>query len=120
MGPLEALKSCLNKINAEQILFCAVDMPLVDTKLIDTLLSHSKNDHIICFKDEGRIYPLPGLYPQKCLQTIYKLQKRNTHSLISLLANFPSHTISANSGLEPQLFNMNTQTDYQNLKNLTL
>lgn len=67
-GPLGAMLSCCEVLDAEAILFLAVDMPLVTTSALEMLRDARRaGDEAVLAVHDGRVEPLVALYDRTAL-----------------------------------------------------
>ena len=62
-GPLGGLLTAYKNTLANQILVMSCDMPFIQEEIILKLVGEAGKQNIVIYQDEGRIYPLPGIYP---------------------------------------------------------
>jgi len=114
-SPMVALASVLEQTEEEALFILSVDMPRVDTPVIQQLL-HSYNtdrEHpaILIAKSPRGIEPLCGIYRREVLPVVQTLLHQGEHRMRSLLQAVTTATVSFES-LEA-FVNLNTPQEYQ-------
>lgn len=71
-GPMGGLLTALRNTSADQILLVSCDMPFVQEDLILSLLDMGSRQTIVVPEVEGKIYPMPGIYPLEVLDETKK------------------------------------------------
>lgn len=71
-GPLGGLLTAYQNTRADQILLVSCDMPFIQEELVLKLVEEAGSQNIVVYQDEGRIYPLPGIYPVSLKEEVKK------------------------------------------------
>ncbi len=116
-GALGGIHAALQACRREFAFILAVDLPLVETRLLFDLIScalKSKYDAVISTDKSQNIQPLCAVYRvYKCLPTIEKLlTETESASVRDFLARLEVEKVKAD---ETSLFNVNTIEDYERL-----
>ncbi len=94
-GPVGALLGLLKSNEATHYLVIACDQPLLSSTIIVKLLAESdERPTVFMNSSEGRIAPLPGLYPASLLPLVKQLLRQSRASLRELLAKSEARTIA--------------------------
>ena len=114
-SPMVALVSVLEKLDDSAVFVLSVDIPLVDDKIINTLLKRyqeveQKPDILIAKSDRG-IEPLCAIYSQSILSTAKELLDSDIHRMRALMEKTHVETISFED--TDKFSNLNTQQEYE-------
>lgn len=124
IGPIGGIYSALNIIKEDYVFVIACDMPKIKKNLINVLIKNiDNNDRCIVFKDdEGRIYPLGGIYSKKALPIIKEMIYNRDYKLQNLVKKLDGKILSiSDCNLDDELFiNVNNPEEYKNLNELSL
>lgn len=120
-GPLCGLLSVHLKYPEEDLLLLACDMPLIDTELINHLLSkystETANDAFIYITD-GELEPMPGIYKSKGLAYVHHLYGSDQlprHSMKYMLEHIPTSFSPLPTGKKDCFRNFNTHAELNGL-----
>ena len=116
-GPLSALVTAFNAINAERIFVVAADMPLVTRSSLEQLAAHwQQDDEAIAARDAGgATQPLLAVYDRQAfLRVAEPLNQRS--GVKDVLPRLRWRAISLADPLTT--LNVNTQTEYLAVRNL--
>lgn len=120
-GPLCGILSVHIKFPEEDLLILACDMPLMETELLQGLLSlynqHASYDAFI-YANDREPEPLCGIYKAKGLASIYRLYKSNQlpkHSMKYMLEHIATHTTALPVDKKKSFRNFNTHTEANEL-----
>lgn len=122
IGPIGGIYSALKVINEKYIFVTACDMPKITKEFIEFLCSSITEDvNCIVVQDEdGRIYPLGGIYSKDILCDVEDMIKKKDYKLLNLINRVKSKIISL-SGTKFNkdiLDNINNLEQYSELKKL--
>ncbi|HIP60995.1 MAG TPA: molybdenum cofactor guanylyltransferase [Sulfurovum sp.] len=114
-SPMVALASVLEKLDNSAVFVLSVDMPLVDDKVIDTLLKkyqevEQKPDILIAKSDKG-MEPLCAIYSQSVLSMAKELLDSGIHRMHTLMEKAHVETVFFEDA--DKFSNLNTQQEYE-------
>lgn len=119
IGPIGGIYSALRTMHEDYVFVTACDMPKIKKRVIEVLLNNIEHDDkCIVFKDEeGRIYPLGGVYSKKCLPIIKEMIDNHNYKLQNLVKKLDGKVLSISEcDLDDELFiNVNNPEEYENL-----
>ena len=120
-GPLCGLLSMHLKFPGEDLLVLACDMPLMETELLQKLLSRCDQDEsydAFVYTNDGEPEPLCGIYKAKGLASIYNLYKSNQlqkHSVKYMLEHISTFAIPLPEDKKSCFRNFNTHAELNGL-----
>jgi len=120
-GPLCGVLSVHLKYPQEDMLILASDMPLMETDLINELLTQyntQKENDAFIFKNDGEPEPLCGIYKANALAHIYELYKTNNlrkHSMKYMLEHISTYSILLPENKKKCFRNFNTHAEINGL-----
>ena len=119
IGPIGGIYSALKIVKEDYVFVIACDMPKIKKKLIEILInSIEPEDKCVVFKDdEGRVYPLGGIYSKKSLPIIKEMIDNKNYKLQNLVKKLDGKVLSISEcNLDNDLFiNVNNPEEYENL-----
>ncbi|HCW53748.1 MAG TPA: molybdenum cofactor guanylyltransferase [Clostridium sp.] len=119
IGPIGGIYSALKTIKQDYVFVIACDMPKIKKNLIEVLInSIEPEDKCVVFKDdEGRVYPLGGIYSKKSLPIIKEMIDNENYKLQNLVKRLDGKVLSISEyNLDHELFiNVNNPEEYKNL-----
>lgn len=116
IGPMGGIYTCLKKIKHSKALIMAADMPLINHKIIDSLIINTdKNSEISIFKAQNRLQMLVGMYDQKILPLLDNQIAQKDYKLNHLLDNTQHQIIDAKQ-FEDKFININSPDEWHKLK----
>jgi len=120
-GPLRGLLSAHMQYTQEDFVVLACDMPLLETVLIEELLSlyhqHNENDAFI-FTNDGEPEPLCGIYKSTALTHILQLYNSGQlarHSMKFMLEHISTRTIALPAEKKSSFRNFNAHAELNGL-----
>ena len=118
IGPLGGIYSALSKSDSSHIFITSCDMPLIESEKVQLISSFNEYDIVMPVLN-GKYEMLFALYSQNCLPQIEKMIKEKRYKIIGL---FDDKTLSVKripigEDFKATLRNINTEKDYQNLRN---
>jgi len=119
-GPLCGLLSVHLKYPVEDLLILACDMPLIDTELIQQLLTKYSTETADAFiyTTNGEPEPMPGIYRSKGLAYIHQLYSNNQlprHSMKYMLEHISTSVSSLPADKKDCFRNFNTHAELNGL-----
>ncbi|OOM09163.1 molybdenum cofactor guanylyltransferase [Clostridium saccharobutylicum] len=114
IGPMGGIYSALKAIDEKYIFVTACDMPKI-TKEFAQFICNSITEDIQCVvtqDEEGRIYPLAGVYSKDIIYIIEEMIKQKDYKLLNLIKRAKSKIIS----LSDTKFNKNILDNINNLE----
>lgn len=114
IGPIGGIYSALKAIDEKYIFVTACDMPKI-TKEFVQFICNSITEDIQCVvtkDEEGRIYPLGGVYSKDITYIIEDMIKQKDYKLLNLIKRVKSKIIS----LSDTKFNKNILDNINNLE----
>ncbi len=116
-GPLGALAACL-RASSQPLLTLAVDMPLMTSEVLKTLLDHhAQTGRGAVFEHEGRFEPLCGLYPQGMLRLAEEALRSGQYRMQSLVQRGVAEglldALPLPAGREKAFFNANSPEEWE-------
>lgn len=119
IGPIGGIYSALKVVKEDYVFVIACDMPKIKKNLIEILInSIEPEDKCVVFKDdEGRVYPLGGIYSKKSLPIIKEMIDNKNYKLQNLVKKLDGKVLSISEcNLDHELFiNVNNPEEYENL-----
>lgn len=126
-GPLAGLHAALEASETDWNLICACDMPLLESSFFEgmkRLTESTQEHHVIVPRLAGRVHPLAGAYHRHVLpgleQRLIDNQLKVTQWLEEIECRYVDMDELESAGVHDvaiQLSNMNTQEDYEFLRN---
>lgn len=117
LGPLSGLSSCLAQLDDEsKVLFVPVDMPLLDSKLINELIQAADESEVTRFK--GQHFPVMLKNTAKVRSIIRQQLKDKQLALHQLFKRLHEQLIESNIKIK-HFTNVNTPDEWQALNNQT-
>lgn len=117
-GPLAGLYSGLQHSKTENNLVLSCDIPLINTEVLEELISHSDtNADIVQAQSQDRKMPLIALYKKKCKELCFSLLEQGEKRLRVLVAQSNTKTIILNKTLEVYTKNINTPIEFKDIIN---
>lgn len=116
-GPLGGIVSGLRVCKTPLAFFCACDMPLLDTAMVDALQAalRPESDGIIPIDSTGRIHPLCALFRVTVLDAAQQHLQCGDYRLQNLLQQIHIQQLQVSAALEMQLKNINVPEEYEAL-----
>jgi molybdopterin-guanine dinucleotide biosynthesis protein A len=120
-GPLRGLLSVHLKYPEEDLLILACDMPLIDTGLIEQLLTKYSTeiaDDAFIYTNDGEPEPMPGIYRSKGLAYVHHLYSSDQlprHSMKYMLEHIPTSFSPLPAGKKDCFRNFNTHAELNGL-----
>lgn len=122
IGPIGGIYSALKVIDEKYIFVTACDMPKITKEFIEFLFSSITEDVkcVVVQDEEGRIYPLGGIYSKDILYDIEDMIQKKDYKLLNLINRVKSKIISLPDTKfnKDILNNINNLEQYNELKNL--
>ena len=112
-GPMGGVFTGLKTSRAEGEIFLACDMPFVSTRLMERLLEFWQVSHRPVFLGLAGLAGFPFLAPVEALPIVEREMSRRRYSLQRLAQVLRAKIIPPLRAEEPQLFNVNTPSDWQ-------
>ena len=84
IGPIGGIIQSLTIVSTEYIFVLACDMPNIDKKVINYLVSNLNDNNIVVPVTEDGMEPLCAIYSKKCLPVIKEMIKIGDFKLINL------------------------------------
>lgn len=120
-GPLGGIHSAFINTDTKNIFVTSVDLPLIETNMIQFLLDQISDADVILFSTDDRVQQLFGLYGQTCMETLPNHIQRNQYCVRGLIEQLNSKMLPAETYLGinriNSLANINTTTDYIEIYN---
>ena len=120
-GPLIGIYTGLFYASHPHCFVTACDMPLLNRKVIEYMITISKNyDVVIPHLDDG-YHPLHAIYSKRCMKSIEKLIRENKLKIIDFFEKVKVHEVTSDdlTILDPALnsfLNINTPEDLARIK----
>ena len=117
-GPISGIFSSLKHSPTEWNLMVSVDVPFINTELIQFLISQIGEYDCIIPEHDGGIEPLIGLYNRQILPQLEETINQGDYKLLRMLAKLNTRFLNCNSLIKkyPRLFfNINHPEDYNSL-----
>jgi molybdopterin-guanine dinucleotide biosynthesis protein A len=116
-APMTGIFSCLRRSQDEWIMVLSCDMPLVDPRLFQSLLSFSPGyDVVVPVHEGGIIEPLCGLYSKRALPQLEQNLHRQSYSLIQFILSGNSRLMETGPELDffraDMFLNVNTKDNF--------
>ncbi len=106
-GPVMALSTCFNAINASRFLVVSCDIPQIQSKELNRLIRSHHNVDVTMFKSGNRAMPLAAIYENTCLTAFSRSVEKGERRLFSVLENLKTKTITYSG----ELRNVNSPQD---------
>lgn len=117
-GPLGGLYSGLSETKSEYNIVLSCDVPFVNSTVLNLLVNAIDKDFdVVQLQSEGRSHPLIGIYHKNCSTHFKEVLESGERRLIVALESLRVKTIPLDTQLAPLVRNINTQTEYQIIKN---
>jgi len=113
-SPMVALASILSAVKSDTVFVLSVDMPFVDTVLINKLFTAARlnpDAPIIISRSPQGTEPLCAIYRTALLPRVEDFLKREEHRMHALLKSVPSIEVLCDR--ETPFANLNTPEDYR-------
>lgn len=118
-GPVGALLGLFKSNRAHHYLIIACDQPLLNPEILSLLLTDfDQRPNVFIHPIDGRVSPLPGLYPASLLPLVKQLLHQPRASLRELLAAADSRTIILDRREWYRLRSANSPQDVEEINNL--
>lgn len=119
-GPMAGIFTCLSSARYPRSLVLGCDLPLMDPRFIQLLVSRSEQNFPVTagLNKENKPEPLAGIYDKSLLDLMKSLLEEEKNKLRILLEMIPVQYINpTNEGYDPEViyFNINSPRDIQNL-----
>jgi len=115
--PLVGIFSGLTASNADWNFFLSVDLPLMQTEVIDFLRQKiCQEEKVIVPRSNERVHPLCGFYHRSLSQRIAQALRNENYRMMDFLEREHAKLVDA-SRFEQAFFNVNTPEAYQELIN---
>lgn len=122
IGPIGGIYSALKVIEEKYVFVTACDMPKIKKEFIDFLCNFITEDVecIVTQNEEGRIYPLGGIYSKDLINKIENMIEEKDYKLVNLIkrANSKIILLCETNFNESILDNINDINDYNKLKSV--
>ncbi len=120
-GSLGGLYTGLIRAKNHHSFFVPCDMPFLDTRIIDVMLSNLDNHDIVIPKVKGHLEPMHAIYSKKCLPHIKKLLTGDDLKIKHLFNEVDTYEVSENCirKFDPAfdfIMNVNTPEDFEEAK----
>lgn len=119
IGPLGGIYSLLHCVK-DDIFVVAVDMPLVDVRLVQCMLELAGGKAAVLQRSDGRLEPLFAYYTKECGAAAWSQIQSGNYRMTDFIEKADITCISENEleklygkGFEKAVFNMNTPSDYE-------
>lgn len=119
VGPLGGIYSLLHELK-EDIFVIAVDMPLVDMKLIECMLKLADGKASVLQRKDGKLEPLFAYYTQTCKEIAKEQIQSGNYRMTDFIKKAGITCIDEvkleelyGKDFEMAIFNMNTSSDYE-------
>lgn len=117
-APMIGIFTCLKRSASEWNLVLSCDMPLVDYRLFELLLTCSNDtDLVIPVHDDNSIEPLCGVYHKRVVPLLERLIHDQDYSLMHLIREARSQLVTIgprHDFYKPNMFlNVNTSEDFK-------
>ncbi len=118
-GAISGILAGLQQIKYQKSLIISCDVPLVNEKLINYIISNSKNYEATVVKHKNFLEPLIGVYDKQIINIIENQISNKDYSINNLLKKLNINILTIDATIdfyEENLFlNINTPQDYQKL-----
>ncbi|MEZ6134667.1 MAG: molybdenum cofactor guanylyltransferase [Pirellulaceae bacterium] len=112
-GLVTALQHRLQNYGEGWLLLVNCDQVVWQAAWLAELLQHSHSTRVVCFCEDDRVQPLPGLYHSGVLPFALQQLSKKDLSLKNLLSQVPSATIA--TGSNPRWWSFNTLEELQRI-----
>lgn len=115
-GPISGIYSCLKQSKTEWNFFIGVDVPFLDSTLLDFLIRQIDSADCVVPKHSAGVEPLVGLYRRRILPLVGEMIEAGTYKMTQLLSRIDTRFVDCNQQIErnPKLFyNVNTPEDFR-------
>ncbi|WP_159439303.1 molybdenum cofactor guanylyltransferase [Tenacibaculum agarivorans] len=117
-GPVSGIYSGLKASTTPYNLILSCDIPLVQTKILQTLLNEIENDfEIIMIESEKKAMPLIALYSKKCEDKFYQAIQNKQHRLMHVVSECKTKRIALSEEEKILTSNVNTPYELELVKN---
>ncbi len=117
-GPLAGIHAGLTDSNTENNLVLSCDVPLIQTSILEFILSHNENQtDVIQIEEKGRKHPLIALYKKSTTAHINQALIQGERKLRRALIGLNIKTVSVPEGQGDALKNINTMMDLKKIEN---
>lgn len=117
-GPLGGLYSGLSETKSPYNIVLSCDVPFVNGTVLNLLVNGIDTDFdVVQLESEGRSHPLIAIYHKDCSSHFKEVLERGERRLRVALESLRVKTIPLDTQLAPLVRNINTQTEYQIIKN---
>lgn len=121
-GPLGGVYTLLKTVTPSWLLVLACDMPQLTEKSVNLLLKQERaGKKAICFKDEKKLYPFPGLFHKSLEKMILNCISMGELRVSNMIDSIPEHekkilSVEALDDFKTsELSNINTRKEYVKL-----
>lgn len=117
-GPLAGVAALLKKSSFPLVLILACDMPQVSQNLVKELLAAvDPKIKLICFQENGRLHPFPGLFHRDLIAIIEAQLLKGLYRVEDVIALIPKENkkIIDVGQLKASFINVNTKEEYLKL-----
>ena len=118
-GPVGGIYTGLFKSSTEKNLIVSCDVPNVDSKLFEHLISFSENHVVTISEYEGKRHPLVGVYRKKALdvfkENLHKNQLKLSYICEDLFCKVLDFSKHKNLENKPYFSNINTPEEIKNV-----
>ena len=118
-GPVSGIYSGLEASKTEYNLVLSCDIPLINSKLLQTLINGIDNTtEVIQIESHGKTMPLIALYKKQCKNAFYKLLQSGERRLRIVVNN--CHVKNISLDLEDDIYtkNINTKEELKQIENV--
>ena len=116
-SPMIALESIFNTLDAKNIFIITVDVPLIKTSTIYSLIKNATNYNITIPFDGEKYHYLCGVFNISIKKTIDTLLQKDIHQIKTLIENTLRYQ-SIKIYPKEQFLNINTPLEYKKLEDL--
>ncbi|MGB0882066.1 MAG: molybdenum cofactor guanylyltransferase [Vicingaceae bacterium] len=110
-GPLAGILTGLQYSTTDKNLILSCDVPFVNKKLLDLLITNSENSDVVIPEKEDRTHQLIGIYDKSCIPT-FKRELANNRLKMKLAIKKLNYKIIDANQIDAQVFyNINTKED---------
>lgn len=121
-GPLGGLVTLFHKSTFPWVLVMACDMPQIKEESLDFLLDlMDQEKKLICYQEETRLQPFPGLYHRSLIDALYQWLSNGNNQVEGFIQTLPSDekqiiaSTSLHKSRNEEFFNVNTKEEYLTL-----
>lgn len=117
-GPLAGIHAGLTDSNTENNLVLSCDVPLIQTSILEFILSHNENEtDVIQIEEKGRKHPLIALYKKRATPHFLAALEKGERKLSKALIGLNVKSIPISKSHYQALRNINTKSDLKSIEN---